>query len=39
MPVKKDKLMNFVKEARSKAKKRNFVESVDLTINLKGNRP
>ncbi|MEM2110239.1 MAG: 50S ribosomal protein L1, partial [Candidatus Odinarchaeota archaeon] len=36
MPVEKKDLVPFIKEAVNKAKKRNFLESVDLTINFKG---
>ncbi len=36
MPVDKKELVPFIKEALTKAKKRNFLESVDLTINFKG---
>ncbi len=36
MPVDKKDLEPFIKEALIKAKKRNFLESVDLTINFKG---
>ncbi|MHA1754725.1 MAG: 50S ribosomal protein L1 [Candidatus Odinarchaeia archaeon] len=36
MPADKNKIVKFVSEAKKKAKKRNFLESVDLTINLKG---
>ncbi|MHA1410529.1 MAG: 50S ribosomal protein L1 [Candidatus Odinarchaeia archaeon] len=36
MPVDKKKVINVVKEAKEKAKKRNFVESIDLMVNLVG---
>ncbi len=32
----KEKLVKAIEEAKSKAKKRNFLQSVDLTINFKG---
>lgn len=36
MPVSMEKIIDAVNKAKSIAKKRNFLESVDLTVNLKG---
>lgn len=36
MPVNRQEIIPFIKEAKNNSKKRNFLESVDLTINLKG---
>ncbi|NIQ04670.1 MAG: 50S ribosomal protein L1, partial [Candidatus Korarchaeota archaeon] len=35
MPLEKEKVIEAIKEAKEKAKKRNFTQSVELILNLK----